>query len=457
VHAEARDRQQLPGPRRRRVESAGEGLLLVARDRGLVGRARGGAFAAAAFALAVGPALAAGAASGQTLRAVALPAHVATDSFGPTHPSLGAGCGVVAFASAGSIYAHELGTQRFELVSVGATGNPVARPSGLPAVSADASRVAFDSAARLTAARGNNHDQIYLRDRGARTTILVSAAPDGALANDANLGLDTGLALDAGGGVVAFASLATNLVAGDANGSADVFVRDVATGATERASVGAAGAEARGASGYPSLSADARWVAFSSTAGNLVPGDTNGARDVFVRDREAGTTERVSVGGRGAQANGESDLPKLSADGRFVAFASDAPDLVAGDANEARDVFVFDRRERALRRVSEHRGRQADGASDYPEIGDDGARVAFASRAPNLAGGSRHQQVWVRDLRSDRLLLASAGDGGAPGNDDSGDWGIALSGDGRCVAFTSFATNLGAGRVPALFVASLPE
>jgi Tol biopolymer transport system component len=140
-------------------------------------------------------------------------------------------------------------------------------------------------------------------------------------------------------------------------------------------------------------------IVFSSSAEDLVPGDVNGIRDVFVRDLGARTTERVSVGLGGAPADGPSDLPRLSADGRVVVFASDATNLVAGDTNAARDVFVFDRRERVVRRVSEHRGRQADGASDYPDVSD----------------------------------------------------------DGRCVAFTSFATNLGAERPPALLVAVLPE
>ena len=115
----------------------------------------------------------------------------------------------------------------------------------------------------------------------------------------------------------------------------DVFVRDRQTGTTRRVSVGSGGAQGNGHQlGGPAISADGRFVAFGSCATNLVPGDTNGCSDVFVRDRQTGTTQRVSVGPGGAQGNGFSVDPAISADGRFVAFESRATNLVPGDTND---------------------------------------------------------------------------------------------------------------------------
>jgi hypothetical protein len=142
---------------------------------------------------------------------------------------------------------------------------------------------------------------------------------------------------------VAFDSDATNLVAGDTNGFTDVFVRDQASGRTERVSVSSAGAEANQWSGCPAISADGTVVAFESNATNLVSGDTNGAGDVFVHDRRTGETVRASVSTTGAQAHGVSSVDDISDDGLFVAFTSDAADLVPGDTDSRMDVFVHDR------------------------------------------------------------------------------------------------------------------
>src|SRR5213595_159425 len=117
-----------------------------------------------------------------------------------------------------------------------------------------------------------------------------------------------------------------------------------AAGTTERVSMDSAGNEGNGGSGGPAISADGRFVAFASYASNLVPGDTNGVADVFVHDRQTGTTKRVSVNSAGTQGNGGSGSPAISADGRFVAFSSYATNLVPGDTNGVVDVFVHDRR-----------------------------------------------------------------------------------------------------------------
>src|SRR5439155_1259062 len=193
------------------------------------------------------------------------------------------------------------------------------------------------------------------RSAGAQTTVRVSVASDGTEGNDVSLGS----ALSADGRFVAFDSAATYLVAGDTNGESDVFVHDRQTGITERVSVASDGTQGNKANSYPALSADGRFVAFDSDATNLVAGDTNGTTDVFVHDRQTGTTERVSVAsGGGTQGNGKSGgffaFPAPSADGRFVAFQSDATNLVAGDTNGTTDVFVHDRPTPTTQPVTAH-------------------------------------------------------------------------------------------------------
>jgi hypothetical protein len=152
-------------------------------------------------------------------------------------------------------------------------------------------------------------------------------------------------AISADGNVVSFQSQATNLVAGDTNGVVDVFVHDRAAGTTERVSVDSAGAQSDGNSSSSSLglSPDGRFVAFDSVATNLVAGDTNLDPDVFVRDRTAATTTRVSVDSSGLEGNGSSAFPGISPDGELVAFASDADDFVNNDTNNLRDIFVRNR------------------------------------------------------------------------------------------------------------------
>jgi Tol biopolymer transport system component len=174
----------------------------------------------------------------------------------------------------------------------------------------------------------------------AVSTERVSVASNGSQGDDES----SRAAITPDGRFIAFASYASNLVAGDANGVSDIFVHDRQTGVTERVNLAGDGSEAAvGDSLAPSISADGRFVAFSTIAKNLVAGDTNDDIDIFVRDRQTGTTERVSVDSAGVEAVGNSYEPEISPDGRFVAFESDAENLVAGDTNGLRDIFVHDR------------------------------------------------------------------------------------------------------------------
>ncbi|MCC6178287.1 MAG: PD40 domain-containing protein [Chloroflexi bacterium] len=317
-----------------------------------------------------------------------------------------------------------------------------------PALSADGRYVAFMSyATNLVAGDSNGLADIFIRDRQAGTTERVSVANDGSQARNttgANIPGSVSPALSADGRYVTFYSDSGNLVAGDTNSAADIFVRDRQMGTTERVSLASGGIQANESSrGTAALSADGRYVAFMSFATNLVAGDTNGLVDVFVRDRQMGTTERVSVASSGSQANNMSDAPALSADGRYVAFMSFATNLVAGDTNGMADVFVRDRQTGTTERVSvASSGSQANNMSDAPALSADGRFVAFTSSASNLVPGDTHgmADIFVRDRQTGTTERVSVASSSSQANNMSAD--PTLSADGRFVAFKSWASNL---------------
>ncbi len=259
-------------------------------------------------------------------------------------------------------------------------------------------------------------------------------------------------ALSTDGRFLAFSSAVNNLVPGDTNLSADVFVRDRVMQTTERVSVDSNGNEGNAHSYESTISADGRFVAFVSDATNLVPGDTTGpaggdpraGRDVFVRDRLLGTTERVNVDSLENQGNNFADWQSISGDGRFVSFRSPATNLVTGDTNGS-DVFVRDRLMGTTERASiAGDGSQANGESWNSCISTDGLSVAFTSYASNLVpGGWIGTQIFVRDRALGTTELASSDSFGNAAND--GSVYSSISGDGRFVAFQSSGTNLVAG------------
>ncbi len=269
-------------------------------------------------------------------------------------------------------------TERVSVSSSGAQGND---QSYHPAISADGRFVAFTSfASNLVPADSNGFEDVFLRDRVASTTTRVSVSSSGGPANDGTYCSS----ISADGLRIVFYGGASNLVAGDTNASADVFLRDLSTGVTERVSVDSSGAEANASSSGGVISPDGRYVVFRSTASNLVAGDTNGKADVFLRDRASGVTERISVDGNGAQSDGDSASPALTPDGRYVVFQSNATNLVAGDTNGRWDIFVRDRLLGTTDRMSvDANGAQgpADSGIQGPTISDDGRRIAFDSRA----------------------------------------------------------------------------
>jgi Tol biopolymer transport system component len=325
-------------------------------------------------------------------------------------------------------------------VSVDAGGGDPDRNSNNPSISADGRYVAFTSSATdLVPGDGNGFTDVFVRDLRAGTTTLVSVDVFG---GDSNFGAERP-SISADGRFVAFQSLSIDLVPGDRNGLPDVFVRDLQTATTTRVSVDAGGLDPNGGSVRPSISADGRYVAFDSSANDLVPGDGNSTLDVFRRDVLAGTTTRVSVDTSGGDPDQECTDPSISADGRYVAFDSFASDLVPGDGNSNRDIFQRDVQAGTTSRVSvDTGGADPNGYSDTPSISGDGRYVAFHSLASDLiaADSNGTEDVFVRDRVLGRTVRVSQDlrHGQASGASINPE----ISGDGRYVAFQSNATNL---------------
>mgnify|MGYP000728182821 CR=1 FL=1 len=221
--------------------------------------------------------------------------------------------------------------------------------------------------------------------------------------------------LSADGRYVAFESSATNLVLGDTNGTSDVFVHDRQTGTISRVSINNAGGQANGAASRPTLSADGRFVAFDSAASNLVPNDTNNVADLSVHDRITGSTTRVSVNSAGEQCNRASVFASLSADGRYVAFESEASDLVPNDTNGSLDIFVHDRLTGSTARVSVNSADgQGNSDSYYSTLSADSRYIAFYSLASNLVPGDTNDEgdIFVCDRltgSTTRVSVSSTG------------------------------------------------
>jgi Tol biopolymer transport system component len=354
--------------------------------------------------------------------------------------------------AASDVFVRDRVTNETTRISVSSAGLEGDADSWAPAISLDGRYVAFDSfASNLVPGDTNKAPDVFLHDRTTRTTLRIDVSSSGGQASG-----QTGPghpAISGDGRYVAFASFSPTLVSNDTNGTGDVFVHDLQSGVTTVVSVDAAGAPGDLGSDSPSVSADGRFVAFSSLATNLVVGDTNTCsgsrgdpthpcRDVFVRDRLVGLTVRVSVAPDGSEANGDSIIPALSGDGRFVVFQSYAENLSAAD-RPGSDVFVHDRQVGVTSLVSARAsGEGADAPSAFPSVSFDGRFIVFESPAGNLCLGCSlgSTKVILRDQSSGEARLMSVDSDGAPAN--YGASKPSVSGDGRVVAFVSDATNL---------------
>jgi Tol biopolymer transport system component len=344
--------------------------------------------------------------------------------------------------AAPDIFLHDSQAGVTTLVSVNSNGLQGNNTSFAPSVSGDGRFVAFMSAASNLVPGGDSNPtfDVFVRDRETGDTELVHVDSNGVQGN--GFGLRPAITPD--GRFVAFASLASNLVPNDNNGTVDHFVHDRQTGITERVSVARDGTEGNGLSCCSSsISADGRYVAYASDASNLVIGDIGGFRDVFVHDRQTGVTTRLSVDSSGGDGLGLSTTPTISADGRFVAFTSVAPNLVPGDAGGLADIFVHDRQTGVTQKVTAGlRGAQTNGDNFFPTVSSDGRFIAFQSSASNLVAHDTNElaDVFLHDRRTGRTKKVSTSSVHAQGNGDS--LQPHLSAAGRFVVFESDATNL---------------
>ncbi len=294
---------------------------------------------------------------------------------------------------------------RITRASVSSLGIEADAPSSQPDVSGDGRYVAFASeATNLAPDDDNGQPDVFVRDMEAGTTTLVSRGKRGSAA-----GASTSPAISPGGRFVSFTSDAADLVAGDRNVAADVFLADLETGEITRVSVDSRGREQEDATKEPfvpvsDVSDGGRFVVFDSDADTLVARDTNGAEDVFLRDVPAGTTHRVSVDAAGREGDNDSFFPTITPDGRFIAYESFAGNLAPRDTRRE-DLFVHDRLTRLPSLVDVPASGRRKGAErlrqllQRPSLTADGQVAAFSSTAPNLVkkpGG--RQDVYVRAL-----------------------------------------------------------
>ncbi len=303
------------------------------------------------------------------------------------------------------VFVKDLQTGAIVRASLGTAGAQADNNSFSAALSGDGRTVVFNSTASNLGA-SDARPQLFARDLDTGLLTKVSATAGGSFGN----GVSEGASIDADGSRVAFVSTAANLLtgAGAATSGRQAFVKDLDNGAVTLLSASAAGVPGNAASHAVSISADGRWVAFSSDASNLVAGDGNGARDIYLKDLDTGALQRVSTSAANAQANGASADPFVSGDGRYVVFSSSAANLVAGDTNGVADVFVKNLQTQAIARVSVGtEGAQATTASTALGISADGLHIVFSSAGALAAGDANG----LHDVISVINPLAAGGGG----------------------------------------------
>jgi len=322
-----------------------------------------------------------------------------------------------------------------------ATGSSTV-PQSTRVVSADGRFVVFSSdASDLIENDNNDVSDVFLRDRELGTTVRISVNKDDG--GDASAESHTP-SVNASGRFIAFASLADDLAGNDSNGFLDVYVYDRLTGQTDRVSVADVSGEPDGNSKDPYISADGRYVTFSSNATNLVAEGANINVDIYVRDLVLGATSKVSVRPDGVLTELNSWNPAISADGRHVVFTSGDGGLVPGDIDGPQDVFVRDLNSWDIERVSvSTAGGESNERNGVAAISSDGSVVAWWSRADNLVEGDDNglDDIFVRDRAAGttrRVNVSSAGDQAVGG----GSWHVSITDNGRFVVFLSDAGNL---------------
>ena len=325
-------------------------------------------------------------------------------------------------------------------ISVGNGGIQANGQSGSNSISDNGRFVSFESnATNLFSNDTNGHTDTFIYDSLNQTVELITLAPNGSQAN----GSSSAGSISGNGNYVAFASFADNLVAGDNNEQRDIFLYDRTAKTTQLVNVTSNGTQANGLSLFSAINDDGKYVAFESTATNLVPGDTNSLTDIFLYDRVNQTTARINVAPNGTQANGVTTLGSISDDGNYISFTSEASSLVANDNNGKSDVFVYDRQNNTLELITSG----ANGDSTSGLISGNGSYVVFESDANNLVPGDTNGKkdifIYDRVNKTTELVDVAADETQSDGNSQN----ASISDDGNYVAFLSEANNLVAGNI----------
>jgi hypothetical protein len=311
--------------------------------------------------------------------------------------------------------------------------------------------IVFVSSAAGLAGSTGRHRQIFWRDRNAGITKMISAASNGEEGN----GDSYFPAISGDGKSVAFESYSSNLVENDKNGFRDIFIWNATTNKIETVSIGEDGAEANAESYEPSVSGDGNLIAFTSTASNISrTGKGISNNNVFLRDMQNNTTIMISIDPI-AQKGGGGSEPSISYEGNRIAFYSNAATLVANDNNGIWDIFLWEKNNALLKRISltadgkeRNQGNESANRIVAPAISGNGRYIAFATTADNMVPGESNifQDVFVYDITTGSTVIASNSVDGKPGNEDSpigqGEK-IAISYEGNWVAFSTKTTNLG--------------
>ncbi|MER6121623.1 hypothetical protein ABT173_02760 [Streptomyces sp. NPDC001795] len=347
------------------------------------------------------------------------------------------------------------------LISVGLGGRPADGPSERASISADGRLVVFTSHAGNLVPRDHNRcTGVYLRDVGRGTTVRVDRGPDGTGSNGCT-GIDPIISAD--GHYAVYSADSTNLVRGVRDGRSHIYRTDLRTGETVLVSAAKDGTPGNGDSMRPTLSADGRYVAFATSADNLVTGGAPATTwNTVVRDMVTGTVVRTSAAGDGTLGNAASDGTQISADGRYVTFFSNADNLVPDDTNKKVDEFLHDLATGRTTRLSvSAAGVQSDQITIGGTISDDDRSVVLDSHATNLTAdspGTGQDHVYLQDRQEGTLRLIDKGADGVPA--PGGTFWASISGDGRHIPMASSGSNLvpdDTNNVRDIFVADLPS
>lgn len=341
-------------------------------------------------------------------------------------------------------FLHDLQTGTTELISVSTTGEQgdLYQYSISQPLSDDGRYIIFTSQAdNLVPDDLNGQYDLFLRDRQTGETTLLSLSN---LNEQVNININSNARMSSDGRYVIFETLATNILApNDSNTDTDIFLYDRQLDQTAIVSVSSAAVVGNGDSTFPQMSSDRRIITFSSVATNLVAGDTNGASDVFVRNLQTGQTSRINLTYNGTEPEVGAYGQVISADGRFVAYSSPSDELVLNDTNDVADVFVRNLQTAQTSRISiSSSGAQGNGLSYVTSISEDGRFVVFESMASNLVTGDTNNafDVFVHDRQTGETTRVSVSAGGAQGNDASREGIITPS--GSYIVFYSLASNL---------------